>query len=83
MERMAREFLRRMIKSGGFVAVGISGQQPRLWRDNSSYSASMVNVKLLEYLQRRKYVAKDNSGRLMVTDKGRKFALPWWKRIFS
>jgi len=82
MEKEARQFLRRMIKSGGFVAAGMSDSQPRLWRNNSSYSAGMINTNMLQYLQREKLVAKDRNGRLLVTDKGRKFAKPWCLRLF-
>jgi hypothetical protein len=82
MEKEARLFLRRIIKCGGFIATGISGQQPRLWRGNSSYSTSMINIRLLSYLKRERLVAQDNNGRLLITDKGRKFAKPWYLRLF-
>ena len=82
MEKEAREYLRRMIKCGGFIAVGLSGQHPRMWRGNNSCSTSMTNTRLLSYLKREKLVAQDGGGRLIVTDKGRKFARPWYLRLF-
>lgn len=82
IEHDARKFLKRMVKTGGFIAPGIVGSSLRFWRTSGSISTSIPNLQVLAYLQREKLVLRDTCGRLLITEKGRKFARPWFMRIW-
>jgi hypothetical protein len=83
MEKEARQFLRRMISDGGFVADGLYESHPRYWRSNNSHSSRMIDLSLLAYLTKNGYLRRDKTGRLLVTHEGKHFAKPWYKRWFE
>ena len=83
MEQMAKKFLRRMIKSGGFIADGVYDESPRFWESNNKHSTRLMDVSLLNFLRVNRYVFRDSTGRLLISEKGKRFATPWYKRIFE
>jgi hypothetical protein len=74
-----------MIKTNGFIADGLYSDDvaPRFWRSNNQYSARMIDLAIFTYLRREGLLVKDRAGRYLVSDKGRKFAKPWWQRWFA
>jgi hypothetical protein len=72
-----------MIDSGGFIADGVYEDHPRFWHSNNAHSARLVDLGLLGYLKRQGYIRRDNQGRYLVTESGRRFAQPWYKRWFE
>ena len=83
IEKDARRFLRRMIKHNGFIADGIYEEHPRFWKSNNSHSTSLMDLGIFGFLKRGGYIKRDNQGRYLITEKGYKFAAPWYKRIFQ
>ena len=83
MKHEARIFLRRMIKSNGFIADGVYEEHPRFWHSNNAHSARMMDLGLWAYLKNMGYIKRDVQGRYVVTDKGTQFAKPWYKRMFG
>lgn len=82
IEKDARYFLRRMIKHNGFIADGVYDEHPRLWKSNNAHSSTLMDLGVLGFLRREKLVARDNCGRLVVTERGKRFAKPWYMRLW-
>jgi len=77
----ARKLLRKIIKRGGFVAEDLN-RNPRIWESTSHHSASYLDLTILSYLQKEDFLRRDTCGRLLVTEKGVKFARPWFMRLW-
>ena len=78
-----KKFLKRMIKHQGYIAQGMYNEGHRFWTSSTQMSGSLVDVALFHVLRREGYIRKDVTGRYWPTDKGRKFATPWYKKIFD
>ena len=72
-----------MIKNQGFIAKGMYSDGPRLWYGNNRMSGSLMDIVLFQYLVRNRYIKQDRTGRYEVTDVGRRFVSPWYKRMFT
>ena len=72
-----------MINEGGFIAHGVYSNNMHLWRSNNSHSQSLIDMGVFNEMRRQGYIRQDVTGRYYPTDKGRKFAIPWYKRIFD
>ena len=72
-----------MIDNNGFIADGVYDEFPRFWYDNNKTSSRLMDISLFHYLYREKFICRDNTDRFFVTEKGRDFALPWYRKIFS
>ena len=83
MEKDMKTFLRRMIEQGGFIANGVYSDSVHYWHSNTSHSKSLMDIVVFHSLRSNGYIRKDVTGRYYPTDKGRKFAMPWYKKIFD
>jgi hypothetical protein len=83
MEKDARKLLQRMIKCNGFIADGVLQEPPRFWSSDSRCSSSLIHYGLLIFLQKKRFVEADKCGRYLITERGRRFARPWYKRWFE
>lgn len=83
MNNDMKKFLRRMIENGGFIANGVYSDDIHYWHSNTSHSQSLMDVVLFHNLRSEGYIRQDRTGRYYPTDKGRKFAAPWYKKIFD
>jgi len=77
-----KKFLKRMIDNKGFIARGIYSEDIYLWTSSSYHSQSVINMNMFHQMKRKGYIRKDVTGRYYPTDEARKFAAPWYKRIF-
>jgi len=78
-----KKFLKRMIDQGGFIAKGVYCDSPRYWHSNTSHSHNLMDIVLFCELKRNGYIRQDRTGRYYPTDLGRRFAAPWYKKIFD
>ncbi len=83
MDKDMKIFLQRMIKHGGYIAQVIYNEGHRYWNGATQVSGSLVDIVVFHQLRSNGYIRKDVTGRYWPTDKGRKFAMPWYKRIFD
>jgi hypothetical protein len=85
MEKLARDFLRKMVRCNGFIADGVTthGMMPKLWHSNSHYSSSLIRYDLFEYMRKNRLIVEEPDGRFLITNHGRKFIRPWYKRWFE
>lgn len=83
MNKQMKNFLRRMIRHSGFVANGVYSEDIRYWHNNTKHSGSLIDVVMFHEMLRNGYIRQDRTGRYYPTDKGRKFAAPWYKKIFD
>ena len=83
MKKTAKKFLQRMINKNGFIADGVYEDYPRFWHSNNRCSSSLMDLTLYHYLHKNGYIMRDRTGRFLVSDKGKAFATPWYKRIFE
>ena len=72
-----------MIDEGGFIARGVYSDKVHVWQSNSKHSQNMIDMRLFDEMRRAGYIKQDTTGRYYPTDKGRKYAAPWYKRIFN
>ena len=77
-----KNFLKRMIDNSGFIAKGVYSEDIHLWTSNNYHSQSLVDINMFSEMRRKGYIKQDVTGRYYPTDKARKFAAPWYKRIF-
>jgi hypothetical protein len=77
-----KKFLRRMIKNNGFIAKGIYTEKYQYWHDDIKPSLSTINMSVFHELRSKGYIRMDRTGKYYPTEKGIKFAIPWYKRIF-
>jgi len=78
-----KNFLKRMIDEGGFIARGVYTDSIHVWQSNSKHSQSMVDMRLFDEMRRAGYIQQDRTGRYYPTDKGRKLVTPWYKRMLG
>jgi hypothetical protein len=78
-----KQILRRMIVNKGFVAQGVYSNDYHHWHSDTSKSTSTMNILVFYELRAKKYIRKDRTGKYYPTDAGRRFAMPWYKRIFD
>ena len=83
MDKDLKIFLQRMIKYKGYIAQGTYNEGHRFWTSSTQMSGSLMDVVIFYQLRKAGYIRKDVTGRYWSTDKGRKFALPWYKKIFD
>lgn len=83
MNKEIKVFLRRMIRHGGFIAGGVYSEDPRYWHSNVEHSSRLMDIVLFHEMRRNGYIRQDRTGRYYPTNKGRKFAAPWYKKIFD
>ena len=83
MNNDMKQFLRRMIDNGGFIANGVYSNDIHYWHSNTSHSQGLMDIVLFHRLRGEGYIRQDRTGRYYPTEKGRKFAAPWYKRIFD
>ena len=83
VEKDARKLLQRMIRYSGFIADGIYHEHPRFWSSDNRCSSSLIDLGMFGYLQRQRLIQRDRCGRYLVTEKGRRFARPWYIRWFE
>lgn len=83
MNNDMKKFLRRMIRHGGFIAQGVYSDNMHFWHSDIKKSVGMMDVVLFMALRSNGYIRQDRTGKYYPTDKGRKFAMPWYKKIFD
>ena len=83
MEKMAKKFLQRMINKNGFIADGVYDEFPRYWHSNNKCSSRLMDITLYHFLYNNGYIIRDRTGRFLVSEKGKQFATPWYKRILG
>lgn len=83
MQQDMKKFLRRMIRSGGYIAKGIYSESHHFWHSDTKKSVGMMDIVLFMALRSNGYIKQDRTGKYYPTDKGRKFAAPWYKKIFD
>jgi len=85
LETDARNLLRKMVRADGFIADGVTthGMMPKLWHSNAHYSSSLIRYDLFEYMRKNRLIVEDSNGRFLITNRGKKFIRPWWRRWFE
>ena len=78
-----KNFLQRMIKYKGFIAQGVYSEDYKYWHSNTKDSASTIDMNMFNELKSNGYIKMDRTGKYYPTDKGRKFAMPWYRKIFD
>ena len=72
-----------MVKNGGFIAKGVYSEDIHVWDSNSHHSKTLVSIPMFNEMLRKGYIRKSITGQYYPTDKGRKFAAPWYKKVFN
>jgi hypothetical protein len=83
MHKIAKKFLRRMIRENGFISDGIYEEFPRFWHSNNRHSSTLMDITLLHYLQKQRLIYKDKTDRFLITEKGKRFARTWYQKLFG
>ena len=83
MKSEAKKFLKRMIDNGGYIANGVYEELPRYWHSDVKTSSRLMDITLFHYMLRERLICQDRTGRYLITTKGEKLVIPWWKKVFK
>jgi hypothetical protein len=83
MKNDAKKFLNRMLENGGYIANGLYDGNPRFWHSDVKTSSKMMDIVLFHYLRKERLIYQDRTGKYLVSEKGKRFAKPWWKRMME